>query len=97
MANSYDIGDTVRVTATFTDTGGTLVDPAKVTFLVGSPTVTSTETSTGSNVINPSSGVYYLDVVIDTAGAWNYRVLSTGVVDTAADDYFRVLHPRVSS
>ena len=97
-ANSYDIGDIVRLKATFTSTAGVLKDPTKVTFSVVDPLGTgSTDTSTGSVVVNPSTGVFTLDVTADAAGVWLYKVNSTGIVTSAADSYFRVRHSRVST
>lgn len=97
MANSYDLGDVVRLTATFTDTGGTPADPTAVTFTYGDPAGSwTTETSTGS-VLNPSTGVYTLDIYPDSAGVWSYKVNSTGTIQTAAESYIRVRHPRVST
>ena len=97
MANSYDLGDVVRLTATFTDTGGSYADPTKVTFTYGDPAGSwTTDTSTGS-VLNPSTGVYTLDIYPDSPGVWSYKVNSTGTIQTAAESYIRVRHPRVST
>ena len=97
-ANSYDIGDVVRLTATFTDTGGSYADPTLVTFSVVDPSGNgSTDTSTGAVVAHPSTGVYTIDVSVDEAGVWQYKVNSTGVVTSAGDSYFRARHSRVST
>ncbi len=37
MGSTYDIGDVVRVTGTFTDTGGTVGDPTTCNFLYDTP------------------------------------------------------------
>lgn len=98
MANSYHLGQVVRLTATFTDTGDVLTDPSMVTFTVSDPSGNgSTELMGGGSVAHPSTGVYTLDVAIDEAGVWNYKVNSTGIVTTSADAYFRARHPRVST
>jgi hypothetical protein len=99
MANSYHIGQVVRLTATFTDTGGNFADPTRVTFTVEDPSGNnSTEWSTSTGLVaHPSTGVYTLDVPVDEAGTWPYKVNSTGGVTTASETYFRVQHTKVSS
>lgn len=98
MANTYDIGDVVRLTATFRSTGSALKDPTAVTFTYGDPAGSwTTEIYGGGNVTHPSTGAYRLDIIPDSAGVWIYRVNSTGVVTTASESYFRVLHQRESS
>lgn len=88
MPNQYDVGDTVRLKGTFTDTGGSFVDPTKVTMWVKAPSSTVlVATSTGS-VAHPSTGVYTLDVSIGSSGMWRYRVYSTGSIVTAEENTF---------
>ena len=95
-ASNYDIGDLVRLSATFTSTAGALADPTKVTFVVNDPSGnSSTTTSASTGVVHPSTGLYTLDVDVDEAGVWQYRVNSTGVVTTAGEAYFRARHSRV--
>jgi hypothetical protein len=99
MANTYDLGDVVRLIATFTDTGGTLADPTTVTFTYGSPLDSWTTEVSGisTGVTNPSTGVYTIDLLPGLPGVWPYKVNSTGLITTASESYFRVRHPRVSS
>ena len=55
MPSTYDIGDQVRVTGTFTDTGLVVGDPSAVNFLFDTPTSTAptvaTRTSTSTGVV----------------------------------------------
>lgn len=98
MPNEYDIGDVVRLKGVFSSTNSTALTPTEVTFWVEAPSSTVLALNTGSgSVINPTSGTYYLDVVVTTTGVWKYRIFSTGTGQTAEDDLFRVATPLVSS
>lgn len=83
MANTYDKGDLVRLTGTFTDTSTPPVntDPTAVVLRVRNPAgVTSTPTPT-----RDSAGVYHYDLSLDTVGEWAYRWEGTGAVTTAEE------------
>lgn len=87
MANTYDIGDVVRLTATFTDTGETAANPSSVRFIYETPSGSfSTQTSTG-DVVNPQVGTYYLDITLSESGVWEYRVTSTGTLKASEEGY----------
>jgi hypothetical protein len=88
MVNQYDVGDIVRLTGVFTDTGGVPGNPSKVTFWVQSPSSTvQVATSTGI-VDNPSSGTFTLDVPVNSSGLWAYRVYSTGILTASEQATF---------
>ncbi len=70
MANTYDIGDLVRITATFTDAAGDATDPDVVRMKYQDPSGTE---ATDSNPTNSATGVYYADIDVDEAGTWYYR------------------------
>ena len=97
MPNVYDQGVQVRVTVTFTNVLGALVDPSTVVLRVGKPggTVT-TYTWAAAQVIHDSPGVFHYD--IDTsggpAGLWEYRFIAAGaaVAEAAGAFYIRVLN-----
>lgn len=95
-ANNYDIGDIVRLTGTFRDTGAALADPTKVTIKYQDPSGNiTTVTSTGASVVHPSTGIYYTDVVPDESGVWEYHIYSTGLITSSTEDWFRVRTQRV--
>lgn len=95
-ANTYDVGDVVRITGTFRSTAGVLSDPSKVTIKYEDPSANvTTVTSTGASVINPSTGVFYTDIVPDEVGVWEYRIYSTGNITSSTEDWFRVRTRRV--
>ena len=87
---SYDIGDVVRVTGTFTDADGVATDPTTVT---GKYTDPSSNTTTDSSPTNSATGVYYFDIEVDEAGSWKYRLEGKTVTATnqgAAEGSFEV-------
>ena len=100
MANAYDQGDIVRMSSTFTTTGGVKADPTTVTFVYTTPdgtdsVVTRSGTSTGStgNIFRSTDGVYFTDAVIgSSSGPYWYRYSSTGVITAMDEATFRVRH-----
>ena len=98
MANEYDIGDTVRLTGTFTDTGGSPADPTTVTIWVKAPTSTVQVYVSGTTgMANPAVGTFHSDYVPPSSGVFSYRIFSTGTIVTAEDGLFRVKTPLVAS
>ena len=88
---TYDKGDLLRVSASFTDEDGDPVDPTTVTFKakVGS-TVTSYVYGDDDEVSKDGTGNYHVDLSLDTAGTWWVRVESTGTGQAAAESSLRV-------
>jgi hypothetical protein len=85
MANIYDIGDAVRVKATFS-VSGTATDPTTVTLKVKDPSGTiSTYTYALSEVTKETTGIYYKDIMFDEGGMWHYRWEGTGTVQAAGE------------
>jgi uncharacterized protein YjdB len=81
MADTYNVGDGVRITATFTDITGAINDPTTVTFQAKDPH--------GAVITNPatkqSTGIYYADLVLTAPGIWHYRWAGTGAVTAAIE------------
>lgn len=95
---TYDVGDTVQIDASYTDTGGSPIAPTSVKFVVRDPAGSeSTYTSGSTSVVNPSSGSYYTRFVIDQSGTWRWRSYSTGNVVTASESAFVVRKQYVST
>jgi hypothetical protein len=96
LATTYDIGDLVRVTATFTDTGGTVADPTATVLHVETPdgTVTSYTTSTITRV---STGLYRYDITTTGRGLYEYRFAGSGAVTAQQEGWFSVRPRRVST
>ena len=80
MANSYPVGSKVRSTCTFENSAGTDVDPTAVAVSYrtpGSAAVTKTY-GTDVEVVKSATGIYYIDLDLDTAGEWRLRWAGTG-------------------
>lgn len=95
MASSYDIGDVVRLTGTFT-VGGAATDPTTVALTVQDPSGNDgAYTYAGGTVTKSSTGIYYKDVTLDEAGWWFYRWVGTGDCAAAGEGWFEVRESRV--
>lgn len=101
MASHYDIGDVVRLTATFLSTGSTAIDPTEVTFYIekpGSTVAASTFVySSSTEITRASAGVYYVDVSCTGSGAYEYRFTSTGTAAASEEGFFYVRGRRVTT
>ena len=75
MPSTYDIGDTIRLTATFTDTGGAGANPTKVNFLYDTPTSTAPTTATRSS---GSKGTVDGITLTTETGGYHSDLQSTG-------------------
>ena len=105
MPSTYDIADIVRLTATFTDTGGSVADPTTVNFLYDTPTsvaaTTANRPSTGINTVNGiarvSTGVYHFEITTTGSGLYETRFTSTGVISASVESWFSVRPQRVTT
>jgi hypothetical protein len=77
------LGEVARLRASFTQ-GGDAVDPTTATITVRKPDKT-VEAYTGSQLKKESTGVYRVDVVLDQAGTWRWRVDGTGRAQGAGE------------
>ena len=85
-----DIGDVYRLQAQFFDSNGTAADPTTITLIVSSAGGSTTYTYGAAEITKDSTGVYYKDLTIDVAGAWEYRWTSTGTPTTSEEGAFSV-------
>lgn len=83
--NSYDIGDTVRTTGTFTNPAG---DPTNTTASVRIRKPDGSLTTVSPT--NDSAGVYHYDIVPDQHGEWRYRYVGVGQVVSQEENAFYV-------
>lgn len=83
MAGPYDIGDTVRLTGTFTDSAGAVADPTTVTVTVTNPAGVVTNPAATKD----SVGVYHVDVAPTVSGTWRYAFSGTGALVAASPTY----------
>jgi len=91
MANIYDRGDQVRITATFTNSTGATVDPSTIVVKYKDPSGTTTTLDYSKAEITKSTkGVYYADVTLDESGTWYVRAYGTGAAIAAASSSLEV-------
>lgn len=91
MANTYDIGDTVKLQVTFETAEGVAVDPTAIVLKVQDPDGTETTyTYALGQVLKSATGVYYYYVVPDESGTWHYNWAGTGTVVSATEGFFYV-------
>ena len=105
MGSTYDVGDIVRITGTFTDTGGIVGDPTTVKFLYDTPTstapTTAARTSTAAGAVGgitkASTGVYEYDITTTGQGLYESRYTSTGSLAASGETWFSVRPQRVTT
>ena len=86
--NIYDLGDSIRVSATFTDADTQdAVDPDVVNLSIRTPdgTLTTYTYGVGGNVVKADVGQYYSIVDVNQSGSWFYRWWSTGFGQAAKE------------
>lgn len=83
--NEYDLGDLVRVSATFTNSTGTPTNTT-VTLRVRKPDASVTTPT----AVSDGSGAYHYDIAVDQPGIWFYRFEGTGAVQAASEAEFTV-------
>jgi hypothetical protein len=98
MFNSYDLGDLVRVSGSFTDENGDVADPSAVFCAVRDPagTVTTYEYGEDAELVKDDTGEYHLDIDANVAGYWYYRWYATGSGQAAEEDKFYVVGSRTT-
>lgn len=83
--NTYDIGDLIRIRATFRDVDGNLADPDTVSVYIKSPDGPVEDVT--ADAVASGTGEWYVDY--DTTGAesgvWHYRFVGTGNVQQSSD------------
>lgn len=90
--NTYDKGDLVRLTATFSDNESEAVDPDTVVCKVKDPTgsVSIYTYNADEELVRDSAGTFHLDVSVDFPGEYFYRFHSTGNGQAASESSFKV-------
>lgn len=93
--NLYDIGDKVRLLATWT-VSGSYTNPTTPQCRVKSPpgttTVYATSAASGvsTGVVQSATGQYYVDVLPTSEGVWHYRWTGTGNAYAAEEGSFEI-------
>ena len=86
MPNTYDVGDLIRVTATFRDADEELDSPDTVTMKVKAPGGTVATSTPGAD----SPGVFHVDIDCNASGDWEYRAEGDASPQAAAEGRFYV-------
>jgi hypothetical protein len=94
----YDVGDSVRTSAVFTNSAGTTGDPGMVRLLWRDPsgTVGSAQYLTSSAVVREKTGCYYLETALGMPGTLWLRWESTGVTAGAVEGSVSIRHSKIS-
>jgi hypothetical protein len=85
---TYDIGDRIRLGATFQDLNGTLADPTTVSLMVkkpNMPAVTYNYALSPAIVTKDSVGRYHVDLDLHLSGTWKYKWIGTGTIIAAEE------------
>jgi hypothetical protein len=92
LANTYHVGDLVRITGTFENSAGTDIDPSVVRAQYKDPSgaIISLQYGVDAELVKSATGVYYVDIDADAAGIWYFRMYSTGTGQGANESYFLV-------
>lgn len=91
MATKYQIGETIRLTATITDINEAAVNPATVKIAINKPR--KIVAAVLVDMTNPTVGLYYYDYLIPSdTGVYKWKVTATGSEDriTIVKDSFTV-------
>jgi hypothetical protein len=93
LTNSkIDIGDLIRLSGTFADLNGNLLDPTVVTLSIkeSSGVVASFQYGRDAFVVRESVGKYYMDFAPNMEGLHTYRFAGSGAVTAAEEKMFYV-------
>lgn len=98
---TYDVGDLVQATGTFTDapTGGSAHDPTAVSFTMKEPDGTRTTYvyGTDAEVVRSATGIYYVNWSATQEGRHYYRWFATGTGQAAEEGSFIVRQEQSSA
>lgn len=96
---AFDVGDLVRVSASFYNNSGSLIDPSEIYCKYKLPDATTASLAYGSAsaFIKTGTGIYYVDISVTQAGTWHYRIWSgSGTGQTAGESLFQVRKQNVT-
>jgi len=89
---AYCVGDLLRVSATFTNSAGSEIDPTAVLFSFKDPSGNKTSYTYGlhEQLVKDDTGDYHVDISMDESGKWYYRFYSTGTGQAAEEGEFKI-------
>jgi len=94
MKEVYDIGDTVRMQATFRNLSEALTTPTTTTLYVQDPSG-NVSTIANASLSSGGTGVKYYDFTVDEAGTWWYRFKAAGNMVAEEEGSFKVRNRQV--
>jgi uncharacterized protein YfaS (alpha-2-macroglobulin family) len=94
--STHDLGDVLRINAIFADDDGEPIDPTTVKADVTDPNGTETTYtySVDAEFTQTAVGEYQLEIELDAAGPWYYRIYSTGTGQASEKGHVDVLRYR---
>ena len=87
----YNIGDLLRLQATFTNLSGTKVDPTTIVLKVKNPAGAITTYTYPTNITRSSTGVFYYDYAVLASGAHYFNWAGSGAFTAADENVFSVV------
>ena len=84
MATTFDVGDLIRITGTWTDSAGDATDPNTVLASHKDPSNVEISLTSTTGITKDSTGVYYFDMDLDEEGTWKYRFYGQASGDDSA-------------
>lgn len=93
MAN-YLVGETIRLSATFVDNAGDVINPTVVTVEIKERDATTNTVyvyGVDSELVKDGVGLYHCDYLAVTAGMYDYSFIGSGAIGASAkQSYFRI-------
>lgn len=87
----YNIGDLLRLKATFKDLSDVVADPTNVVLKVKNPSGTVTTYNYPGTITRESTGVYYYDFAVTVSGVHYFNWAGTGAYTAADENSFSVV------
>lgn len=99
MADTIELGNTLRTTMTVKDDANVLSDPATLTIIIDSPSGVATTYVYGvdAEIIRLSAGLYYAEFTLSEIGLWEYLWTATAPVRTDGDEIYVIASPTSSA
>jgi hypothetical protein len=88
---SYNVGDLVRLQATFKDLASVLADPTTVVLKVKNPAGTTTTYNYPGTIIRSSTGVFYYDYLVGASGTHYFNFAGAGAYTAVDESSFEVV------
>jgi len=92
--DTYDEGQTIRVSGSFYNLSSVLADPSTITFQLEQPDGTVLEYVYGGSpdggMVKSSTGQYYIDYTAEDPGMYRWRWHGAGLIKAAGDGRFFV-------